>query len=467
MTAKSTTSRTAGAGGRVDEPDNQASLVETMPTYNLKAVVRETGLKPDTLRAWERRYGLPRPDRTTGGHRLYSLRDIEMLKWLVARQDEGMSISHAAALWLQLEEAGEDPLTSDASLSGDDPSTTISGVEGNLPALREAWIAACAQFNERAAEKLISEAFALFPLETVCFELLQKGLAEIGARWYAGEMTVQQEHFASALAIRRLETLMLAAPVPHRSGRILAACPPEERHTFGLLLISLLLRRSGWEVIYLGANVPTARLESTLAAARPHLVILSAQTLHTASTMLPMARLLEEERVVVAYGGAVFSQIPALHRRMPGYFLGEKIDQVLSAVERLMSSPGPMSAAEPAGREFRVTLDHYLDRRPTIEARIWDLLKGRSQQFDLNQTTAEMGQNIAAALAFGDLDLLTANLTWVEGLLVNHHIPMSQHLLNEFIQAYHDAARDVLDERGQILVDWLAGAPERILAGST
>jgi DNA-binding transcriptional MerR regulator len=47
------------------------------PTYNLKAVVQETGLKPDTLRAWERRYGQPQPQRTLGGHRLYSQQDIE------------------------------------------------------------------------------------------------------------------------------------------------------------------------------------------------------------------------------------------------------------------------------------------------------------------------------------------------------------------------------------------------------
>ncbi|MCA9937221.1 MAG: MerR family DNA-binding transcriptional regulator, partial [Anaerolineales bacterium] len=38
----------------------------------MKVVVQETGLKPDTLRAWERRYGVPSPERTAGGHRLYS-----------------------------------------------------------------------------------------------------------------------------------------------------------------------------------------------------------------------------------------------------------------------------------------------------------------------------------------------------------------------------------------------------------
>ncbi|NJN83496.1 MAG: MerR family transcriptional regulator [Caldilineaceae bacterium] len=72
------------------------------PMYNLKAVVQETGLKPDTIRAWERRYGMPAPDRADSGHRLYTDRDIDTLKWLMARQAEGLSISRAVALWQSL-----------------------------------------------------------------------------------------------------------------------------------------------------------------------------------------------------------------------------------------------------------------------------------------------------------------------------------------------------------------------------
>ena len=80
------------------------------PAYNLKVVIRETGLKADTLRAWERRYGLPNPQRTAGGHRLYSQYDIEMIKWLIERQNEGLRINRAVQLWQSFEEQGKDPL---------------------------------------------------------------------------------------------------------------------------------------------------------------------------------------------------------------------------------------------------------------------------------------------------------------------------------------------------------------------
>jgi DNA-binding transcriptional MerR regulator len=56
------------------------SIRREEPLFNLKAVVQQTGLKPDTLRAWERRYGLPSPARSGGKHRLYTQRDIEVLR---------------------------------------------------------------------------------------------------------------------------------------------------------------------------------------------------------------------------------------------------------------------------------------------------------------------------------------------------------------------------------------------------
>ena len=53
------------------------------PAHNMKAVIKETGLTPATLRAWERRYGLIRPHRTAKGHRLYTQGDIDMIQEVV------------------------------------------------------------------------------------------------------------------------------------------------------------------------------------------------------------------------------------------------------------------------------------------------------------------------------------------------------------------------------------------------
>ncbi|MGD8794201.1 MAG: MerR family transcriptional regulator, partial [Anaerolineae bacterium] len=181
------------------------------PFFNLKAVVQQTGLKPDTLRAWERRYGLPTPERSEGGHRLYSRRDIDIIKWLIARQQEGLSISRAVDLWQQLEASGRDPLRAPMPIGAPTPVRVPQAMGETIVELRESWIDACLRYDERLAEQILTQAFALYPPEVVSVDLLQKAVAEIGDSWYQGDVTVQQEHFCSGLAIRRLEALIMAA----------------------------------------------------------------------------------------------------------------------------------------------------------------------------------------------------------------------------------------------------------------
>lgn len=426
------------------------------PTFNLKAVVQETGLKPDTLRAWERRYGLPQPERTAGGHRLYSQRDIDMLKWLIARQNEGLSISRAVDLWERVSAESQDPLIAiplPSQETADSRQILNLRDSGNaLAHLRAEWLAACKSFDERRAEHIMAQAFALYPVEAVCAELLQKGIAAIGDGWYQGEVTVQQEHFASALAVRRLEALLAAAPVPTRPGRILAGCPAEENHTFGLLLIALALRRHGWEVVYLGANVPLPQLQATLASARPNLVVSSAQQLFTAATLLEMAELVYAERVPFAFGGAIFSATPGLAERIPGHFLGHEISQTPQAVEKLLPTPrlnAPVTAVSPEALAAR---DHFRENQTFIEARVWRRARDASHD-QLVNANANMGRIITAALSLGDIAYADNDMAWIRGLLVNHNLPLE--MLNGYLIVYLEVLRERLDERGQPIMEWL------------
>jgi len=429
--------------------------IDQVPTFNLKAVVQETGLKPDTLRAWERRYGLPQPRRTAGRHRLYSQRDIDVLKWLMARREEGLSISRAVALWREIEAGGQDPLRAPAYTvpeSGPEPVFFLQGETIN--ALRRAWLSACLAFDEQRAGQALTQAFALYPPETVCVELLQKGLAEVGVGWYGGEVSVQQEHFSSALALRHLEALVASAPPPTRPGRMLAGCPPEEEHAFSPLLLTYLLKRRGWDVVYLGARVPLARMEATVAAVQPRLVLLSAQRLYTAATLYEMAQLLRREGVPLAYGGRIFNLLPALRQRIPGHFLGERLDLAPQRVEGLLASPRPVPAGTPVSDAYREALSHFRERRTLLEADVmqhdasWEL---SSAQVTLANT--EMADNIIAALKLGDVSFLSAEIDWLEGLSIDDR--MSPDALRRYLERYTQSAQSRLDERGRPLLDGL------------
>ncbi|MCA9932419.1 MAG: cobalamin B12-binding domain-containing protein [Ardenticatenaceae bacterium] len=425
----------------------------TTPAFNMKVIVQETGIKPDTLRAWERRYGLPDPQRTDGGHRLYSEYDIALVKWLMGRQVEGMSISRAVKMLKQLQETGQDPLLSSVNKP---PLTSPLQISGDMIVqAREAWIQACLQFNEYEAHQILTQAYAIYPVELVSQEVLQKGLAAIGESWYRGEATVQQEHFASELAVRQLEALLTSMVRATRHGRILIACPPQEQHTFGALLLTLLLRRRGWDVVYLGANVPLHQLQEALDTIQPHLVILSAQTLHTAGTMLEMADFLQANNVPLTFGGAVFHQLPAVRQHIPGHFLN-KLEDAPLLVEKLFQSADPFPPVQRATETHRIALAAYQQHWGEITTAVHHTLAPYTIPADWVQVAnVELHQNMTAALTLGNINLLGANIDWIRGLLFNFKYPLPDEALTQYLTAYRDAITQYLTiPEAAFILEW-------------
>ena len=321
--------------------------------------------------------------------------------------------------------------------------------------LRRAWVAACLAFDEQRAEQILAQAFALFPAEIVCLELIQKGLAEIGAGWYRGGVTVQQEHFASALALRRMEALLISTPPPTRPGRILVGCPPEEEHTFVPLMLSLLLRRRGWDVVYLGANVPIRSIEATLRVVRPNLVVLTAQQLYTAASLLEMAEVLYRERIPLAFGGLIFAEVHNLHLAIPGYYLGDKLEHAAEAVEQAMASLRLQAAQRVADQEHSEAAEHFRSRQLLIESDVWRQLEGHLPQRHLAMANLSFGRGLIAALTLGDMNYLHPDMAWIEGLLLNHY-EMPPIVLDSYLEAYYNALAAHLDGPGRLLIDWMA-----------
>ena len=427
------------------------------PTFNLKVVIRETGLKPDTLRAWERRYGLPDPQRTEGGHRLYTRRDIDMLKWLMARQEEGVSISRAVNLWQTLEAEGKDPIqehiTYDSSVE-EERFTPLSLAGNAMDQLREQWIKACLSFDEKKARDILNQAFVFYSPESVCFAILQQGLHEIGEGWFSGNVTVQQEHFASALALQRVQALLLASPPPTRPERILVGCAPEDDHTFSALMIALMLRRQGWDALYLGASVPVIQMERTIETTHPDLVIMSAQLLYTAANLLEMAHLLQQRRIPLAYGGRIFNHIPGIRERIPGHFLGQQMEEIPHVVARLLSHRPSIPAVAPIPVDYEQALKHYTRYQPVIEASLWHKISDMGMpQMELARANQNMAQHIKAALKLGDLNFISSDLAWLSELLFNYEIPHAW--LQRYLVAYSEVIATEINGRGVPILNWL------------
>lgn len=411
--------------------------------------MKEVGLSAATLRAWEFRYGLPKPQRTAGGQRLYSRQDIEMLKWLVARQNEGLSISHAVELW-KSQSATEQaaPVVGDGQVLLPGPGQDV------FDELWQKWLAACLAFDDLAANRILDQAFALAAPETICVEVLQKGLAKLGQLWYNGSLSVQQEHFASAIALRRLNSLLAGVVPPSRPGRIIAACPPAEAHDFSLLLVTYLLRRSGWDVVFLGSNVPLQDLDITMQVVSPALVVSAAQTLNAAASLQIIAESLAQQGVPLAYGGGIFVTTPEITHSISGYYLGSEILQVPQQVDRLLKVSTQILSAQPISTEYSRVVQLYKEKKAQIVSIVNTDLRIRQLDPFLQEAAVEdLSKAIESALTLGDINLLDKTSDWLNGLLINHGFPLT--LLQQLYTAYQQSLQRALPGEATLILAWL------------
>jgi hypothetical protein len=191
----------------------------------------------------------------------------------------------------------------------------------------------------------------------------------------------------------------------------------------------------------------------------PHLVVLAAQQLHTAATLLNMAQVLQRKGAPLAYGGRIFNLLPDLRRRVPGHFLGSSIDAAAQTAETLLAVPRPLPPSEAIPGTYLAARDHLSERQASIEAQLDQILNGAGiAPAHLSIASRELALNISAALALGDIDFVGTDINWVNGLLSNHQMPTE--LLDHYLRAYYTAAKMQMDERGQPIFDWLSGLVE-------
>lgn len=312
-------------------PTLDLSKYSDAPVYNTKAVVQKTGIPAATLRAWERRYGVPNPDRTESNYRLYSERDIALIRWLRERVDEGITMSQAVDLYKRIK-AGQDVPSS--LVEGD---VTPAHRPLSFPKIQQRLIESFQSFDEKEAEMTLSEAFAAHSLDNVCTKVIQPTMKTIGQMWHDGDISVPVEHFASSFMERKLMNLITAQPLVPDAPLIVTGCATHEQHHLGILLISLFLRRAGYRVVYLGPNVPLRELENILKHHNPVMVALSAAT----STALPSLREFgeligkQDSHLLYLVGGFLFQEDPDIIHNIPNARFLDETDDIEESVRQI------------------------------------------------------------------------------------------------------------------------------------
>jgi MerR family transcriptional regulator, light-induced transcriptional regulator len=251
---------------------------------------RRTGVAPELLRAWERRYGLLRPARSEGGFRLYSEADEQRVERMRRHLREGLAAAEAARRAVD----GVADMTAAA------PENGRPELEAGALRLRTALDG----FDETGAQAALDSLFGTFTVETVLGAVILPYLVDLGERWSSGKATVAQEHFASNLIRGRL--LGIGRGWDSGEGpRAVLACAPGELHDLGLIAFGLTLNRKGWRITYLGPDTPVESLVDTAGRLEPDLVVVAATSKRRLTPLVDaLTALSRTTRVAVAGSGA-------------------------------------------------------------------------------------------------------------------------------------------------------------------
>lgn len=268
---------------------------------------RRVGVPVESLRAWERRYGLLSPSRTAGGFRLYGEDDVARVLAMRANVELGLSAGEAARLALAEDDAAATPV---AAREARDLADALEG------------------FDEARAQAVVDRLLAALTLDVVLRDVLVPYLRELGERWARGDATVAQEHFASNLLRGRL--MALARSWDLGAGpRAVLACAEGELHDLPLVCFGLALRARGWRISYLGADTPVASLVEAARTLEPDAVVVSGTIAGSFDGVLPRLREVALHAPLYLAGAAATEDAA---RRAQGELLGE---DVVAAAERL------------------------------------------------------------------------------------------------------------------------------------
>ena len=248
----------------------EVSRPPTSGRHPIAVVAERTGLSQDVLRIWERRYGAVRPERAAGGRRLYTDADIERLGLLHAATRAGRSIGQVAPMSTNdlLALVGEDAEARSRSVR------TMIG-PSDAAALVETALALTQSLNAAALDERLRREAAFIGLPAFVESVAAPLLRRIGDEWHAGRLSPAHEHLAASVLHDIIVETMRAFPRRGGAPGVLVVTPAGERHTIGAALVGAAAAVAGWNVLYLGADLPARDIADAARTAGVHMVAVS------------------------------------------------------------------------------------------------------------------------------------------------------------------------------------------------
>lgn len=235
-----------------------------MARYRIKAVSRMVGVRPELLRMWEKRYHLFTPQRAGNRYREFDDEDVQLLRYMCQQIDQGRAIGELAA-------EGREALLRQMAASDVRPVP----VQPDHAILIDTLVDAAQQLDHGRLEAKLAEGAALYSFMTLMTEICGPFMHRLGALWETGHLSMASEHLATIVLKQRLLTMLHATAPTASAPVLLCACAAGEWHEIGLLTFAYTMQQAGWQVCYLGPDLPVQGLLHGCQRLQPALVAVS------------------------------------------------------------------------------------------------------------------------------------------------------------------------------------------------
>ncbi|MBL7004317.1 MAG: MerR family transcriptional regulator [Gammaproteobacteria bacterium] len=293
-----------------------------MNHYPIRAISELTGVPATTLRAWERRYGLLKPSRTEKGHRLYSGEDVELVKEVVRLLKKNHTISDAIRV-----------------INNPELKTSSSDeTEEHWAVYQKRILKSIENFNEQNLGTAYNEALSLYPIDMVTQEVILPVLYTLGDRWKKRDAGIAEEHFFSAFLRNKLGARLHHESNRGRGNKILVACLPGEFHELGVLLFCIAAIGHGYQILYLGTDLPVEQLSKVAKRTDVSAVLLSGtnSNLWSKDIAKELNKNIYLMNIPIMFGGELFDEYKEQIESFGGYVLGSDHVKAIARMESVI-----------------------------------------------------------------------------------------------------------------------------------
>lgn len=232
-----------------------------MPTqYAIKDLERLSGIKAHTLRIWELRYGILKPERSCTNIRCYTADDLKRILNISLLNNNGYKISKIATFL-------DDELVQHAQ--------SILNIYGKESDQIDKLVLCMIEMDEAKFEETICKSIAHFGFENTMERIIFPFMRHIGSMWQIGIINCAQEHFISQLIKQKMIVGIDNLPnekIPQAKTFVLYL-PSKELHEMGLLYIKYLIKARGHKCLYLGQSVPICDLKCISENMTPDVIV--------------------------------------------------------------------------------------------------------------------------------------------------------------------------------------------------